>query len=184
MLARCKTASARTANKALCLHDDFAAQEHGARPARHRQTLVRRPAGRLVKGSCGEYLFALGVKNDHIGIVARGKAPFARQAHPARGVGATDLHPTRQAQPTLVDAKVMDKREPCFDAGHAARDLGEVAAFLFSQGPRAMVGADDLELVLGQGRPQRVLVFQVAPGWGANLAGPLGTAQVFFGIQE
>ena len=103
--------------------------------------------------------------------------------HAGRG-GAAGLDPALEGD-LAVDDALVEQLHPVLDAGHAVGDLGEVAAtqlLLVLEAERAVVGADDGEVVGAQALPQVGVVRVVVVGRAdRRRAHPLGALEVGLG---
>lgn len=116
------------------------------------------------------------VVDDDIGVGAGGDGALLRveAEHPGRG-GAGDLDPAAAGDPAFHD-RLMQQVHPVLHTRHPVRDLREVAAahlLLTGETERAVVGGDDLELVVPQAPPERLLVFLGPQRGGADVLGAL-----------
>src|SRR5205807_2536752 len=98
--------------------------------------------------------------------------------------GRYQLDEPVQRDPPRVDAAVEDEREAVLDSGQAVRDLGEVAfpeIFLTLEMERAMVGRDQLQVILEQTLPELIVMRLRSQRRRADVFGALeaGPAEVF-----
>ena len=101
---------------------------------------------------------AVRVVDDEVGVRADRDRALPR-VHPEqlRRRRRDDLDPALLRDPAADDAAVVEQVDPVLDAGQAVRDLPEVAPaelLLAVEVERAVVGRDDLEVVLDAGPVQ------------------------------
>ena len=103
------------------------------------------------------------VVDDEVGVGADARPRPSRGYIPNSLAGAVEMISTQRSlrDPAADDAAVVQQVDPVLDARQAVGDLAEVAAaelLLAVEVERAVVGRDELEVVLDEARPQLVPV--------------------------
>ena len=143
--------------------DDRAARQDDVTGALDGPALVARVVDVHVVGRRRDRPLAGRVVDDEVGVRADRDRALAAGTSRTSCAGAVEMISTQRSRrdPAADDAAVVEQVDPVLDAGQAVGDLAEVAPaelLLAVEVERAVVGRDELEVVLDQPGPQLVPV--------------------------
>src|SRR5258706_791158 len=142
--------------------DDRAPAQDDVRPAADLTTLVARIVDVHVVGLRADRAGRVRVVDDEIGIRSDRDRALPRE-HPEQlgGCGGDDLDPALLRDPAVGDAAVVEQVDAVLDPRQPVRNLPEIAlaeVLLAFEVERAVVGRDELEVVLHEPGPELRLV--------------------------
>src|SRR4051812_10966543 len=152
--------------------DDRAARQDDVAAALDGSALVAGVVDVHVMGGRGDRVSPVRVVDDDVGVGPdRDRALLREHPEHLRGRGRDDLDPAFARDAATDDAPVVEKVDAVLDPGQAVRDLPEVVPselLLPVEVERAVVGRNELEVVLDETRPQVVPGLLCPQGRGAD----------------
>src|SRR6185437_12702031 len=119
-----------------------------------------------VVGGGADGVFGVGVPEDDVGVAAGGDGSLLRiHAEDLCRGGRGDFDEAVEGEAAGVDAMMVDQLHPVFDAGAAVGDFGEVVlaeGLLVGEAKGAVVGGDNLQVIVLEAVPELLLVFLFA----------------------
>ena len=104
----------------------------------------------------------LGIENHQIGVAADGDRSFARiEAEQLRRSGRNQFHKTVHTESSAGHAAGVDQAHAMLYARAAVRNFREIVAahfFLFFETKRAMIGGDNLQVIVLEAVPEFLLM--------------------------
>src|SRR4029077_14178646 len=161
-LALEKFSRAGTPHEFVGFHDHAAAREHGVGYAGDLYPFKHRIVDSHVMSLCADRVFALGIKNDQVGIAAHRDCSLARiQAHEfGRGRG-NQFHKAVHTESALGDTAGINQAHAMLDPGPSVGNLGEIIAsqfLLFLETEWAVVSGNHLQVIAFQSIPEFFLM--------------------------
>src|SRR5579863_1572081 len=148
---------ARLADELALRHDQFAAGVDVSRIAADFEAFKHGVVDAHVVGGGGDGMIGVRIPEDNVGIATGGEHAFFRiHAEDAGGGSGDEFYEALQRKIPQPNTVVMQQLKAVFDAGTAIGDFGEVVfaeSFLIFKTKWAVVGGDNLEIVLAQAFP-------------------------------